>query len=152
MNEAITEWEKASDLDTDWAVPANGLGLIYNKRKDFGTARIWFNRAILRDATWAIPYSNMGTSYYMQKRYADAAANYQKALELAPLWARPHAWMASIAMKSYDCSTAVAHFERVLAADAVGTEEMDLPSIRRQYQEAQNCNYYDESSDGDYGF
>ncbi|MCY7376227.1 MAG: tetratricopeptide repeat protein [Pyrinomonadaceae bacterium] len=137
---AIADWKRAADFDKKWAVPLNGIGLIYNERKDYEAARTWLRQAIEREPSWAIPYNNLGSSYFLQDRFAEAAPFYQKAVELAPRWARPHAWLASIAMKNYDCSTAVSEFERVLAPDALGASEMNLDSIRKQYEKAQRCN------------
>lgn len=144
---AIEDWKKAADLDKKWALPLNGIGLIFNERKDYETARIWFRQAVEREPNWAIPYNNLGSSYFFQNRFSEAAPYYQKALELAPRWARPHAWLASIAMKNYDCSTAVSEFEKVLAPDALGAGEMNLESIRKQYEKAQSCSY-----NYDYGY
>jgi len=139
---AIADWKRAADFDKKWAAPPNGIGLIYNERKDYEAARTWLRQAIEREPNWAIPYNNLGSSYFLQDRFSEAAPFYQKAVELAPRWARPHAWLASIAMKNYDCATAVAEFERVLAPDAVGAGEMNLDGIRKQYEKAQSCNNY----------
>lgn len=138
---AIESWKKAADLDKTWALPLNGIGLIFNERKDYESARTWLMQATEREPNWAIPYNNLGSSYFFQNRFSEAAPYYQKAVENAPRWARPHAWLASIAMKNYDCSTAVSEFEKVLAPDALGASEMNMVSIRKQYAKAQNCNY-----------
>lgn len=138
---AIADWKRAADLDKKWALPLNGIGLIYNERKDYDTARTWLRQATEREPNWAIPYNNLGTSYYYQNRFAEAAPFYQKAVEIAPHWARPHAWLASVAMKNFDCASAVGEFEMVFAPDAVGASEMNLDSIRKQYEKAKSCSY-----------
>lgn len=142
---AIENWKKAADLDKNWALPLNGIGLIYNEQKNYNEARKWLEEAIRREPNWVVPYNNLGTSYFFQDRFDEAEQYYLKAVEIEPRWARPHAWLASIAMKRYDCSRAVAEFEKVLAPDAISASEMNLTSIRRQMEKAKNCAYYYES-------
>lgn len=38
-DQALDLWKKASDLDGTWAMPPNGVGVIYNEKKSFETAR-----------------------------------------------------------------------------------------------------------------
>jgi tetratricopeptide (TPR) repeat protein len=139
---AVENWKKAADLDKKWALPLNGIGLIYNERKDYEGARKWLLQAIEREPNWAIPYNNLGSSYFFQKRFSEAAPYYQKALAISPRWARPHAWLASIAMENYDYQTAVEEFEKVLAPDAVGASELNLESIRKQLEKARSMASY----------
>ncbi|MEJ7860915.1 MAG: tetratricopeptide repeat protein [Pyrinomonadaceae bacterium] len=124
-----------------WAIPLNGIGLIYNEQKSYEEARKWLTQAVERESNWAIPYNNLGSSYFFQNRFDEAEAYYLKAVELEPRWARPHAWLGSIAMKRYDCNGAVPYFEKVLAPDAVRAAEMNLESIRRQMEKAKSCSY-----------
>lgn len=138
---AIENWKKAADLDKKWAIPLNGIGLIYNEQKSYEEARKWLMQAVEREPNWAIPYNNLGSSYFFQNRFDEAEAYYLKAVELEPRWARPHAWLGSIAMKRYNCNEAVAYFEKVLAPDAVSAAEMNLESIRRQREKAKSCSF-----------
>lgn len=140
-NAALEEWKRAADLDTKWALPLNGVGLIYNEKKDYETARNWLDKAIEREPMWAIPYNNYGTSLFYQSRFDEAEAYYRKAVEYSPLWARPHAWLASVAEKRYDYQTAIAEYERVFASDAIGTEGMEMETIRRKYEKAKTNSY-----------
>ena len=135
---ALTDWKKAADLDKKWALPLNGIGLVYNEKKDYESARKWLLEAVEREPNWAIPYNNLGSSFYFQKRYSEAVPYYRKALAIAPRWARPHAWLGSIAMENYEYQTAVEEFDQVLAPDAVGAGEMNLESIRKQQEKARN--------------
>ncbi len=143
---AIEDWKKAADLDKKWAVPLNGIGLIYNERQRWEEAKKWFRQAIERDSNWAIPYNNLGTAHYQQKQLSEAAEYYQKAVQIAPLWARPHAWLGSIGEETYDYQLCISEFERVLAPEAVGANELDLPKIRSKKKKCEENlamqNYY----------
>ena len=134
-DEAMTEWKKAADLDKTWAVSANGVGLIYNERREYNAARPHLIEATRRDPNWALPYNNLGTSYYYQRRYDEAEPYYQKAVELSPNWARPHAWLGDIAKNRRAYARAVEEYETVLSPSAIGTSSMDLPTIRRRLEE-----------------
>lgn len=143
---AIEDWKKAADLDKKWAVPLNGIGLIYNERQRWEEAKKWFRQAIERDSNWAIPYNNLGTAHYQQKQLSEAAEYYQKAAQIAPLWARPHAWLGSIGEDTYDYQLCISEFERVLAPEAIGASELDLPKIRGKKKKCEENlatqNYY----------
>jgi tetratricopeptide (TPR) repeat protein len=139
---AIEDWKKAADLDKKWALPLNGIGLIYNELKNYETARTFLQKAIDREPVWAFPYNNFGTSYYNQKRFAEALPYYQKAAEISPRWARTHAWLASVAKETGDYTACVAELEKVFAPDAIGASDLKLDEIRRKKQECENLSAY----------
>ena len=139
---AVADWKKAADTDKKWALPLNGIGLVYNEQKDYEGARKWLLQAVEREPNWVIPYNNLGTSFYYQKRFSEALQYYRKALALSPRWARPHAWLASIAMENYDYQTALDEFDKVLSPDAVGASELNLESIRKQREKAREMASY----------
>jgi Tfp pilus assembly protein PilF len=137
--QAEQQWARAAELDATWALPKNGIGLIYStQRKDYSTARVFLFDAVRRDPKWAYPYNNIGTSYYMEeskkraKDYTQAKSYYKQAVQLAPRWARPHSWLGDIAMRERDFDTAVAEFTAVLDPNATGTRNMDLKEINKQ--------------------
>jgi Tfp pilus assembly protein PilF len=131
-DQAITSWTRAAGADKNWALPINGIGLIYTARKDYRTARGYYLAAAQREPNWAYAYNNIGTSYYMERDYYNAKTYYQKAVQLASHWARPHSWLGDIALKEKDYATAIQEFSLVLDANATGTKNMDLDKIRKQ--------------------
>jgi len=135
-DQAIKSWTRAAEADKNWALPINGIGLIYTGRKDYRTARTYYLAAAQRDPNWAVPYNNVGTSYYMEQNYYDAKSYYRKAAELGPRWARPHSWLGDIALREKDYSTAVQEFSLVLDSNATGTKNMNLDKIRRDLEQA----------------
>jgi len=135
-DEAMELWKRASDLDRTWALPSNGVGLIYNERKDYSNARGYLFEATRRNPDWAVPYNNLGTSYFYERDYEQAESFYNQAVARDSRWARPHAWLAAIAMQRKDYGRAVQEFEGVLDANATGTENIDLTKIREQLERA----------------
>jgi hypothetical protein len=134
---AIEVWTRAAAADKSWALPVNGIGLIYTARKNYQAARNYYFEAARRDANWAPPYNNIGTSLYMEKNYSQAKDYYHKAAQFAPQWARPHSWLGDIAMREKDYNTAIQEFSLVLDPRATGTKNLDLDKIRRQLELAQ---------------
>jgi tetratricopeptide (TPR) repeat protein len=132
---ALATWLRASELDRSWALATNGVGLIYNERKEYETARPFLREAIRRDPNWAVPYNNLGTSYYYRKNYEEAEAHYQEAVEHAPSWARPHAWLGDIAKYRRDYARAAREYEIVLDPSSIGTSKMDLNAVRQRLEE-----------------
>lgn len=141
-NRAIEAWTRAANADESWALPVNGIGLIYSARKNYTTARAHYFDAVRRDPNWAYPYNNLGTSYFMERNYSQAKNYYQKAVQLAPNWARPHSWLGDIAMKENDYATAVQEFSRVFEAGATGTKGMDLTKIQQWLDLARERSVY----------
>ena len=140
--QAIEDWKKAANLDKKWALPLNGIGLIYNELKNYETARTFLQQAIDREPNWAFPYNNYGTSLYNQKMYREAMPYYQKAAQIVPRWARAHAWLASVAKETGDYTTCVSELEMVLAPDAVGAGDIKMDDIRRKKTECENLAAY----------
>lgn len=143
---ALEDWKKSADLDKKWAIPMNGIGLIYNERQKWEEGKKWFRQAIERDGNWAIPFNNLGTAHYNQKQYEEAAKFYRKAVEISPRWARPHAWLGSIGEETSDYQLCISEFEIVLAPEAMGASELDLPKIRNKKKKCEEnlaaANYY----------
>jgi tetratricopeptide (TPR) repeat protein len=135
-DEAMDLWKRASDLDRAWALPTNGVGLIYNERKEYANARDYLLEATRRNPDWAVPYNNLGTSYFYERDYDQAESFYNQSVARDSRWARPHAWLGAIAMQRKDYSRAALEFESVLDANATGTENIDLDKIREQLERA----------------
>jgi tetratricopeptide (TPR) repeat protein len=142
LDEARRLWQRASELDTSWALPANGIGLIYvhpsNTDKDkWKNARPYYTEAIRRDNEWAAPYNNLGTSYLKMKEFEMARSYYERAAKLAPRWGRPHAWLGDIAMFNKDCTTAITEYKAALDLEPVSRPGWNVTEITQKYNKAQ---------------
>ncbi len=135
-DEAVSFWKKAYDQDQTWFLPANGLGLIYNERRNYVAARAALQEAIKREPNSALPYNNLGTAWLLSKDDAQAEPYYRKAVELAPNWPRPHAWLGDIAMRRKDYAAAVQEFELVLSLGATTDTTIDNNKVRQQLEQA----------------
>ena len=133
---ALEPWARANQLDSTWPLPPNGVGLIYNERRQYATARPYLLEAIRRDPKWAVPYNNMGTSYFYEKNYDEAAGYYKKAASLAPQWARPHAWLGDIAYERKDFCTAQQEYQSALDLATPGMSNWNPQRIENKRDSA----------------
>jgi predicted nucleic acid-binding Zn ribbon protein len=101
-DDALEAWTTASKLDPTLALSFNGMGLIYNVRKEYPTARTYLSEAIRLAPQWAVPYNSMGTAYREERNYYEAEKYYEQAVSRAPNWARPYAWLGDIAKERGD--------------------------------------------------
>jgi tetratricopeptide (TPR) repeat protein len=134
--EAQRLWQQAGDLDKTWALPVNGVGLVYNDNKEYIKARPFFLEALRRDPNWAPPYNNLGSSFREMNDTASAYENYNHAVTLAPKWGRPHAWLADMSMKDGNYSRAADEYKAVLDYVPAGKPGWNLDKIRQKYDEA----------------
>lgn len=132
--DAVALWTRASDLDGQWSVPPNGIGVLYSERKQYQTARQFIFEAIRREPAWAVPYNNAGTTFVLERNDDDAEAYYQQAVERAPTWARPHAWLGDIAMRRGDYDRAVSEYEATLNLAVPGNTTLKLNEIRKRLE------------------
>jgi tetratricopeptide (TPR) repeat protein len=133
-DEALALWKRASELDKGWALATNAIGVLYNERKEFQTARQFALEAIRREPTWAVPYNNVGTSYFLEKNDDKAESYYLQAIERAPNWPRPHAWLGDIALRRKDYNQAVTEYEATLNLAVPGTTTLDLAEIKKRLE------------------
>jgi len=60
----------------------NQIGVLYACRKDFHTAKRYFEEAIHTNQSFPPPYSNMGNIFFEQLQFEEAIEWYRKALEI----------------------------------------------------------------------
>ncbi|HEX8457764.1 MAG TPA: hypothetical protein VF656_10745 [Pyrinomonadaceae bacterium] len=141
FDDALDAWTQASRADPSWPLPLNGVGLIYNIKKDYSTARTYLLEAIQLAPNWAVPYNNMGTSYFLEKRYAQAEGYYQQAKERAPQWARPYAWLGDILAQRGDNCGASQMYQEALNRGTDGMSNWNPERIQRKVNDtAAKCN------------
>ncbi len=140
-DDALQAWTQSSSFDSSWALPINGVGLIYNNKKDYSTARTYLQQAIRLSPKWAAPYNNMGTSYFMEKNFYEAKGYYEQAKELAPQWARPYAWLGDIAFEWGDHCRAREMYQASIERAPAGMSNWNPQRMQRKVEAAAaKCN------------
>ncbi len=80
-------FKKAVNLDPEFAIAHNNLGLAYKALDQNKEALSSFQTAIDLDPKYKKPYLNIGSTYLAQKKYDKVLEFYQKALEIDPDYA-----------------------------------------------------------------
>ena len=134
-DDAERSYTAATQLDPNWSLPHNSLGLLRIDSKRYQDAVSFYQRAIDLDPTWEIPYNNMGSAYFLSKDYDTAESYYNTAIEKNPNWARPHYWLGSIYQNKNLSAEAIEQYEIALKLDPNG----DINSeIRRRIEQLQS--------------
>ena len=116
-DDAERSFTAATQLDPNWSLPHNSLGLLRIDSKRYQDAVPYYQKAIDLDPTWEIPYNNMGSAYFLSKDYETAAQYYTTAIEKNPNWARPHYWLGSIYQNKNWNAEAIEQYEIALKLD-----------------------------------
>jgi tetratricopeptide (TPR) repeat protein len=83
-DKAIAAYEKAIQIDKDFAVVYNNLGYAYYEKGDYGKAEEAFKNYIRLVPSEANPYDSLADLYTKMGRHEDAIKNYKKAVESNP--------------------------------------------------------------------
>ena len=81
--QAITEFNKAVELDPEYAMVYNNRGNAYWNKGNFDRAIADYDKAIKLDPEYAEAYSNRGFVYYLKGELTKAISDLEKCLELS---------------------------------------------------------------------
>jgi len=140
--EAIAEYQRAIELDPQYAFPHNGLGTVYEDLGRYDDAIAEYQRAAELDPQRAYPHNNLGNVYYDLGRYEEAIAKYQRAIELDPQHAYPHNNLGNVYYDLGRHDEAIAEYQRAIELDpqlAYAYDNMaDIFYQRGEYERARN--------------
>jgi tetratricopeptide (TPR) repeat protein len=87
---AISEYEKAIELNPKYADSYNKRGLVYFNKNMYEQAIKDYTEAIQLNPKYTDAYNNRGIIYYNQEKYDLAIIDYSKAIELDPKYAKAY--------------------------------------------------------------
>jgi tetratricopeptide (TPR) repeat protein len=90
LDQAITDYNKALELNPNLASAYNNLGAIFVQKDQFDRAMTAYNKAIELDPKQAQFYNNRGGAYRELNHYDEAIADFNRALELNPNYANAY--------------------------------------------------------------
>ena len=88
LDDALTDVNRAIELDPKSAVAYNGRGVIKKKKGDLDGAIADYNRAIQANPRYALPYYNRGLVEDAKGDVDSAIADYNRAIELDPKYVK----------------------------------------------------------------
>ncbi len=115
--EAIAAYERAVEMDANYAMPWYNLGLTYADQHRMEKAVAAFQQALALDETWAYPWRGLGNVYRCQGRATEAIKAYKRALDLDARWAKPWNDLGLIYAGQGRIDEAIAAYERAIELD-----------------------------------
>ena len=112
--QALTDFNRALELDPDYTWAYHSRGRVYDALKEYQQAIVDFNHMLEIDPNYTHGYCSRGWAYYWLKEYQQALADFNRALELHPDYAYAHygrGW-AYCRLKGYQ--QAMADFDHTL--------------------------------------
>jgi len=120
LEEIISAYSKAIELNPGAAGAMVNLGTIYYRERRFGEAETYYRDAVLADPKYPLAEFNLGNLYDEQGRLADAATHYRRALALNPRYADAHFNLALLCERTGEVLKAVQHWKLYLKLDRSG--------------------------------
>jgi len=84
LDRAIADWDKATEIDPEYAESYLNRGVAYKEKGDFERAIREYNKAIQINPDLALAYNNRGNIYKEEKKYDEAISDYTKAIQIDP--------------------------------------------------------------------
>ncbi len=87
---ALADWNKAIELNPNFAGAYHNRGILYYNQQKYDLALSDYNKAIEINPNYAEAYYNRGILYYNQQKYDLALSDYNKAIEINPNYAEAY--------------------------------------------------------------
>jgi tetratricopeptide (TPR) repeat protein len=114
---ALSEFNKAIELDPKYAFAYNNRGVAYYDLKDYNMAIQDYDKAIEIDPRSSSAYCNRGLSYYGLKDYKRAISEFNKAIELDPDYSSAYTARGLVYYESNDYNMALQDYNKAIELD-----------------------------------
>jgi len=84
LEESIAEYQKAIQINPNFAQARNNLGSVYYNQSKLEEAIVQYQRAITINPNYAKAHYNLGVVYHQQGKLEEAIAQYQQAIATNP--------------------------------------------------------------------
>ena len=117
MNEAQVEFQKALELNSDFAEARNNLGGAYMQTGKVDEAIIEYQKSLGINADSAETHFNLGYAFFQKGRVDEAIDEYQKGLAINPGVAEVHYRLGNALLQKRQLDGAVAEYQYALQID-----------------------------------
>jgi tetratricopeptide (TPR) repeat protein len=117
LDEAITQYQKALEIDPDFAEAAvvrNDLGLCLLQKGRVNEAITHFQKVLEIKPDYAEAHNNLGRSLFQAGRVNEAAAHFQRALQIKPDYAEAHNNLGYALHQTGRVDEAIVRYQRAL--------------------------------------
>src|SRR6266702_6218466 len=115
--EAIVNYDRAVQLDQNYAIAYNQRGNAYYYLKEYQKAIADYNRAIELDPTMVVAYNSRGNVYYALKEYQKAIVDYNRGIQLDPNYAAVYNSRGNAYYYLKEYQKAIADYNRTIQLD-----------------------------------
>ena len=112
---AISNYEKAIALNSEYTAAYNNLGVVYNDKGDIETAIIYYEKAIALNSEYGTAYNNLGVTYGEKGDIETAIIYVKKAIAINPNDADAYNNLGNAYYKKGDIETAIIYFKKATA-------------------------------------
>ncbi len=135
IDEAITHYQKALELDPNFAQAYNNLGLVLAGRGQLGEAIAQYQKALEIQPDYAGAHNNLGVALAIRGQFDEAMPHFRKALEISPDLADAHNNLGIALASRGQIDEAMVHYRKALEAEpdyAKARNNLDLAQSRRE--------------------
>ncbi|MDB9405455.1 tetratricopeptide repeat-containing serine protease family protein, partial [Microcystis sp. CS-574] len=111
---ASDDYNKAIEINPNFAEAYNNRGLLYYNQQKYELALADFSKAIEINPNFALAYNNRGGIYYNQQKYELALADFNKAIEINPNLAEAYLNRGGIYYNQQKYELALADFNKAI--------------------------------------
>jgi tetratricopeptide (TPR) repeat protein len=115
---AVASYQKAIDIDSNYAAAHNGLGSIYQAAGDYDRALACYKKTIKLDSAYSTAYFNIGAIYLGRQSFEAAVRYYSKGLSLDTTHAGPYYYIALTYQSIGDNDKAFVNMRKSFALDS----------------------------------
>ncbi len=117
LDEAIAAYQKAIEIDPDYADAYYNIGIALRKQGKLDEAIAAYQKAIEIDPDYADAYYNIGIALRKQGKLDEAIAAYQKAIEIDPDYAKAYYNIGIALRKQGKLEEAIAAYQKAIEID-----------------------------------
>jgi len=125
-DKALTHFQKAVEIDPEYARAWCGMGTIYRNQEKYEEAFENYNKAIELDPGYVVCYDNLGIAYFRTGNDGEAKKAFTKAAELDPGYADAHFNLGLLYEAVGDNDRSISEYEKYisLSSDSEKTAEV----------------------------
>lgn len=141
IQDAITWYQKALEINPGEANTLIGLGDAYLKARDGGNAMSSYEKAVEKGTNNSLAYSKIGSLWYAAHKYEDALKNYNLAKDQDPSNPLPYKELANAYYRAGKYDNALTNSEKFLSLSDKSIDDQityaNLLFLSKKYPEAQ---------------
>jgi len=114
VDEAIAHYQKALQINPDYAKAHNNLGIALLQKGSVDEAIAHYQKALQINPDYAEAHGNLGNALLQKERVDEAITHFQRALQINSDYAEAHGNLGNVLLQKGRVDEAITHFQRAL--------------------------------------